>query len=348
MNANHREPVQLNSRKYVIVAVVATFSVWYAQHALAVHSIDVVDSLIYGLAQMVFESLGGLIVFFIGSALLVVLPVAGMVTFCRQRRFYWAALFGFWLGINLINVSILNLSTGNLSALLCDAGFGCLALAGLAAIVFSREPALAPKAAVSPDALAETAYTAPGFSSPQSYSSPLPKASAWALPQSGQAVLAAAALFGLYALYAHGSDWLGALITPGASQDAWPDNYKAAMAQAAAEHKPVLLHFTGSDWCSACQELDRTIINTSAFRDFAAKNLVVVEVDMPHSKFQPADVKEQNSKLVQEFDIQGFPTIIILNRVGKNIGEIVGCPEGEGPSGFIADLQKFIKADRSG
>jgi thioredoxin-related protein len=319
---------KLNSRKYVIVAVAATFSVWYAHHAQTVHAIDVVDNFIYNLVQMVLGSLGGLIVFFLGSLLLLGLPAAGLVYSFQWKYYYSAALFAFWLGINLVNVSILNVSTGNLSELLCDAGYGCFALATLAGVIFSREQVPAPD----PNA------AQPTWGASHSHS-------AWALPQSGRLIFAIAALFGLYSVYVHGSDWLGALITPGASKDAWPDNFKAAMAQAGAEHKSVLLHFTGSDWCPACQELDRNIINTATFRNYVAQNLVYVEVDMPRNKFQPPALKKQNTDLVNEFEIQGFPTVIVLNRVGKNIGEIVGYPGGEGPSAYIADLEKLIKAD---
>jgi protein disulfide-isomerase len=332
---------KLNSRKYLLVAVVATFSVWYAQHAQAVHAIDVVDSLIYNLAQLVFGSLGGLIVFFIGSFVLLVLPAAGAVNLFLRKHFYGASLCGFWLGINLINVSILNLSAGNLSALLCGAGYICFALATLAGVISSREPVPMPAAAASHPAFADHANPAAGF--PASAASPLKPA--WAFPRSGLGVaLALAALFGAYTFYLHGGDWLGALITPGASKDAWPNDFKAALAQAHAEHKPVLLHFTGSDWCPACQELDRAVLNTPAFRNYAAKNLVFVEVDMPHEKPQPGALVKQNNDLCSEFEIQGFPTVIILNSTGKNLGELVGY-SGENPSAYIAKLEKFINAD---
>lgn len=345
MNDHHSGLARLNSRKYLILAVVATFSVWYAQHASAVHAIDFIDSLIYGVVQAVFGSLG-MMAFFIGSGLLILLSVGAVVNLFLWRYFYGAALAGFWLGINLINVSILNGGEGGFSAKMCAAGYGCFVLATLAGVFFSREPVPEPKLAAEPQAptLPLDDYIAPGFT-PLPASAPPPKPAAWALPQSGRAILAVAALFGLYAVYAHGSDWLGALITPGASKDAWPTDFKAAMARASAEHKPVLLHFTGSDWCAYCQELDRNIINTATFRDYAAKNLVFVEVDLPRYKSQSAELKKQNNELAAEFDVPGFPTVILLNRFGKNIGEISGYPEGGGPKAYIADLEKFIKAD---
>ncbi len=342
MSDDHTGLNKLNSRKYLAVAVAATFSVWYAQFAQSVHAVDVLDSFIYGVVQSVFSSLGGLITFFIGSFILVMLPVAGMVGLYQLGCFYWASLLGFWLGINLINVGILNLSTGNLSALLCAAGYVCLALATLAGVIFSRERLPLPDHTVRREAWPPHGDS---VTNPTSWSPP-PAKPAWALPGSGLVLLLSfVGLYAAYGMYVHGGDWLGALVSPGASQEAWPDNFKTAMARAAAEHKPVFLHFTGSDWCPACQELDRSILETTAFRNYAAQNLVFVEVDMPRSKSQPAEVKKQNQDLVNEFDIQGFPTVILLNRVGKNIGEEVGCPQGMGPTEYIAQLEKFIKAD---
>ena len=40
----------------------------------------------------------------------------------------------------------------------------------------------------------------------------------------------------------------------------WGTDYKAALAQAKAENKQVLLDFTGSDWCGYCKLLDKEVL----------------------------------------------------------------------------------------
>ena len=50
----------------------------------------------------------------------------------------------------------------------------------------------------------------------------------------------------------------------------------------AREHKlPILLLMTGSTWCPPCKYLERNVLSTKEFSDFARKNLVLLKVDLP-------------------------------------------------------------------
>src|SRR5438445_610156 len=77
--------------------------------------------------------------------------------------------------------------------------------------------------------------------------------------------------------------------------------------------KLVLLDFTGSDWCGFCFQLDRAILSKPQFKDYASKNLVLVEVDFPRRKAQSIETKRQNQQLAQRYQIEGFPTLVVLN-----------------------------------
>jgi thioredoxin-related protein len=119
----------------------------------------------------------------------------------------------------------------------------------------------------------------------------------------------------------------------------WSEDYEASLAKAKADNKLVLLDFTGSDWCGWCIKIDKEIFSTPEFQDYAAKNLELVELDFPRKKTLPDNVKAQNEKLLREYGIQGFPTIIVLNSQGKKIGELGYMPGG--PKPFIAELEKL-------
>jgi protein disulfide-isomerase len=119
----------------------------------------------------------------------------------------------------------------------------------------------------------------------------------------------------------------------------WGDDYEKAAAQAKAEKKLLLLDFTGSDWCGWCIKLDKEVFSKKEFKDYAKENLVLLEVDFPQSKNQTKKLKEQNAKLQTEYKIKGYPTIIVLNSEGKQVGEL-GYQEG-GPKAFIAELDKL-------
>jgi len=129
------------------------------------------------------------------------------------------------------------------------------------------------------------------------------------------------------------------LALPAAEDVAWSTNYKAALAQAKAQNRHVFLFFTGSDWCGWCKRLNREILSTDEFKDYAAKNLILVELDFPRGKPQSNEVKEQNAKLADRFRIEGYPTVIVLNSSGKKIGEL-GYQEG-GPAPFVEALGKM-------
>jgi thioredoxin-related protein len=127
------------------------------------------------------------------------------------------------------------------------------------------------------------------------------------------------------------------------SKTGWGENQAQALQKAKAENKLVLLDFTGSDWCSWCQKMDKEVFSTPDFLKYAQQHLELVEVDFPHAKSLPADVTKQNEGLQKEYAIEGFPTIVILNADGKKVGEFEGYQEG-GAQAFIDQLAKLPKS----
>jgi protein disulfide-isomerase len=122
----------------------------------------------------------------------------------------------------------------------------------------------------------------------------------------------------------------------------WLTNYKEAQEQAKSGHKLMLLDFTGSDWCGWCIKLDREVFSKPEFKQYADKNLVLVEVDFPKGKKLSDEERAQNEQLAMRYQIQGFPTIIVLDGEGKQVGELSYMPGG--PSAFIAELDKLRKS----
>lgn len=119
----------------------------------------------------------------------------------------------------------------------------------------------------------------------------------------------------------------------------WHTSLPTAQAKAKEGAKMVLLDFTGSDWCGWCKRLTKEIFQTPEFTEYAKKNLELVEVDFPQRKKQTAELKRANEALQSQFQVRGYPTLIILNSAGKKIGEL-GYQEG-GPKPFIAQLEKI-------
>lgn len=127
-----------------------------------------------------------------------------------------------------------------------------------------------------------------------------------------------------------------------AAEAEWLTDLPKAQAKAKAENKIVLLEFTGSDWCPPCIKMHNEVFTTPEFIAYAKANLVLVEVDFPRKKKQSAELIKANAALQQKYGIEGYPTVIVLNKEGKKIGEI-GSYQPGGPKPFIASLEKIKK-----
>ena len=127
-------------------------------------------------------------------------------------------------------------------------------------------------------------------------------------------------------------------------QPEWHTDAQAAVDKAKQEGKAVLLDFTGSDWCGWCMKLKSEVFDQPEFGRYASANLVLVEVDFPrHKALDPAQ-KQANYRLAEAFGIEGYPTIIILNRYGRMIGRTGYRPGG--PSAFDAEIEGFLNRDK--
>jgi protein disulfide-isomerase len=126
------------------------------------------------------------------------------------------------------------------------------------------------------------------------------------------------------------------------ADQAWTSDYQKAQQEAKRSHKLVFLDFTGSDWCGFCFQLDRAILSKPQFKDYASKNLVLVEVDFPHRKAQSTETKRQNQQLAQRYQIEGFPTLVVLNGEGQTVWRVDGMYMGD-IAAFLAELDKVRK-----
>ncbi len=100
---------------------------------------------------------------------------------------------------------------------------------------------------------------------------------------------------------------------PESYENGWITDVPAALKFAKEQNKKVLLDFTGSDWCPPCKMLHKEVFSSDKFKDFAAEYLVLVELDFPQRKKQTDELKAANEALSQHFDIEGFPTIIVVD-----------------------------------
>ena len=126
-----------------------------------------------------------------------------------------------------------------------------------------------------------------------------------------------------------------------AAKPGWLTNYEEAQKEAQAKNRLLLMDFTGSDWCGWCIMLDKEVFSKPEFKEYASKNLVLLELDFPRSKKMPPETAKQNERLAVKYGIQGFPTVVVFDSNGKPLGAL-GYQAG-GPQAFIAQLEKLRK-----
>ena len=134
----------------------------------------------------------------------------------------------------------------------------------------------------------------------------------------------------------------GALSTFAAEVGHWKTDLPAAQTEAQKDKKLVLMDFTGSDWCGWCIKMKKETLDQKAFLDYAAKSLVLVEVDFPNKKSQSADLRKANKALQDKYGVQGFPTYVVIDGSGKELGRQVGYLKG-GPQAFIDQIEGWKK-----
>lgn len=113
----------------------------------------------------------------------------------------------------------------------------------------------------------------------------------------------------------------------------WYTDVKEAITVSNKENKPMLMFFTGSDWCGWCIRLQNEVLKTPEFTKWASQNVILVELDYPTKTQQTAEIKAQNNELQQAFGIQGFPTIYFTSAESKD-GKVNF--KGLGKTGYVA------------
>ena len=126
-------------------------------------------------------------------------------------------------------------------------------------------------------------------------------------------------------------------ILPAVAAPTWLTDLDEAKKVATKENKKLLVDFTGSDWCGYCMKLHKEVFATEEFEKFA-KDFVLVELDFPKRKEQPAAEKAKNQAAQKKYGVNGFPTVIIMNTSGKVLNRAEGYSPDSGPSAYLPQL----------
>ncbi len=100
----------------------------------------------------------------------------------------------------------------------------------------------------------------------------------------------------------------------------WENSYDKAIKKAKKEKKPILVFFTGSDWCGPCKMLKADFFKTKRFQKIADDYFILYEADFPKRKGNLSEEKrKKNYWLGGMYDVNSYPTIVIIDANGKEI-----------------------------
>ena len=130
----------------------------------------------------------------------------------------------------------------------------------------------------------------------------------------------------------------------GAAPGSWTMDYEAALELATKEKRPLFLNFTGSDWCGYCIKMDHEVFSKETWRDYAAANLVLVTLDFPSNEsLVPDKYKKRNETLRQKYDVEGYPTYVVLTPGGDTELGRLGAEPGVSAADFVRKVVETLR-----
>jgi len=105
----------------------------------------------------------------------------------------------------------------------------------------------------------------------------------------------------------------------------WITDFEEAKELALKNNKPIVLVFSGSDWCAPCMKLDKQVFDTEGFKEYSLENYVLLKADFPQRKKNKLSKEQQehNNQLAEKYNKNGFfPLVIVLDSKGKSLGSL--------------------------
>jgi len=124
----------------------------------------------------------------------------------------------------------------------------------------------------------------------------------------------------------------------------WLTDFETAREISKTENKPILMYFTGSDWCTPCKMLKEDFFITDRFKKNSEK-LVLLEVDLPRREdIISPEQKQKNKALINRYNKKGgFPNIVAIDHTGNVLGEIGAYSSLRNPSKHFNFVEALLQ-----
>lgn len=105
----------------------------------------------------------------------------------------------------------------------------------------------------------------------------------------------------------------------------WLTNLEEAQKQSKATNKPILVYFTGSDWCAPCVALKADFFESADFQPYIS-DFILVMIDYPRRvDIVSKDQLAYNKKVIAKYNkSKTFPKVMILDKNGREKDKLSG------------------------
>lgn len=125
------------------------------------------------------------------------------------------------------------------------------------------------------------------------------------------------------------------------AEELWTEDFNYALKLSESTGKPILINFTGSDWCRWCFKLKEEVFSKKEFVKYAKDNLILFKADFPQNIKQTEELIKQNQSLQKKYQIKGYPTIVLIDKNQEVINK-TGYKPG-GVNEYIKHLEELLK-----
>jgi len=119
----------------------------------------------------------------------------------------------------------------------------------------------------------------------------------------------------------------------------WMTDVDAALAKAKTSKKPVLVEFTGSDWCPPCMMMHEKVFSKKEFMSKASAKFILVKIDIPKAD---KELYAKNQLVLKKYKVRGVPTVILFDSKGVEFDRFTAS-QYNSVSKFLGHLDKALE-----
>lgn len=94
--------------------------------------------------------------------------------------------------------------------------------------------------------------------------------------------------------------------------------YSEALSLAKEEHKDVFIDFY-TDWCAPCKRMGKVVFPQKKLGDYMNSRYVCLQLN----------AEKEGKQLAKQFDVNAYPTFVVVDTCGKNLFKLVGAMEAD-------------------